>query len=174
MQQLKTKVTYLESQSRRNNLVFVGLKEGLFESSDQSNDYTLFAKILAMCLERVVPSLVHFDQLRFVKGRYALSKMRRLFHIMHRAASLKHPAVMLSLDAEKEFDRIEWPYLFYTLGRYGFGPICMQWIRELNYKPLACVKTNGIVPSSFALTRSARQGCPVSPIIFILALALSS
>lgn len=36
--QLKTTVTYLESQSRRNNLVFVGLKEGLFESSDTGKE----------------------------------------------------------------------------------------------------------------------------------------
>lgn len=132
-----------------------------------NNDYKL---LLAMSLEGAVLSLVHFDQVGFVKGRSASSNMRRLFNIMHRAATLQQPAIMLSLDAEKAFDRIEWPYLFYTLERYGFGTICMQWIRALYYKPLACVKTNGTVSPSFELTRSTRQGCPVSPIIFILAL----
>lgn len=71
-----------------------------------NNDYKLFVKILAMRLEGVVPSLVHFDQVGFVKGRYASSNMRRLFHVMRRAATLQQPA-------------IEWPYLFYTLERYG-------------------------------------------------------
>uniref|UniRef100_A0A668AZ50 Reverse transcriptase domain-containing protein n=1 Tax=Myripristis murdjan TaxID=586833 RepID=A0A668AZ50_9TELE len=46
----------------------------------------------------------------------------------------------------------------------------MQWIRALYYKPLARVKTNGIMSEPFELTRSTRQGCPVSPIIFVLAL----
>uniref|UniRef100_A0A667ZNP8 Reverse transcriptase domain-containing protein n=1 Tax=Myripristis murdjan TaxID=586833 RepID=A0A667ZNP8_9TELE len=135
-----------------------------------NNDYKIFAKILALRLEKVVPSLVHFDQVGFVKGRHASSNMRKLFHVIHRAASLQHPAILLSLDAEKAFDRVEWPYLFYTLQRYGFGPVCMQWIRALYYKPLARVKTNGIMSEPFELTRSTRQGCPVSPIIFVLAL----
>ena len=50
--------------------------------------------------------------------------MRRLFHTIHRAASFQHPAVMQSPDAEKAFDRIERPYLFHTLERYGLGPVC--------------------------------------------------
>ncbi len=46
----------------------------------------------------------------------------------------------------------------------------MQWIRALYHKPLAHVKTNGIVSQPLELSRSTRQGCPVSPIIFILVL----
>ncbi len=79
-----------------------------------NNDYKIFAKILALRLGKVVPSLVHFDQVGFVKGRHASSNMRRLFQVIHRATSLQHPAIMLSLDAEKAFDRVEWPYLFFT------------------------------------------------------------
>lgn len=44
----------------------------------------------------------------------------------------------------------------------------MQWIKAFYYKPL--VKTNGIMSSPFVLTTLTRQGCPVSAIIFILAL----
>ena len=74
-----------------------------------NNDYKLFAEMLATRLERVVPSLVHFDQVGFFKGHHAATNMKRLFQIIHRAASLQHPAVMLLLDAEKEFDSIKWP-----------------------------------------------------------------
>ena len=105
------------------------------------NDYKLFAKILAMWLESVVPLLVHFEQVGFVKGRSAANNIRRLFHVMNKAALSQHPAVMLSLDAEKAFDRIEWLYLFCSLEKYGLGPVCMQWIHALYYKPLAHVKT---------------------------------
>uniref|UniRef100_A0A667XLN8 Reverse transcriptase domain-containing protein n=1 Tax=Myripristis murdjan TaxID=586833 RepID=A0A667XLN8_9TELE len=135
-----------------------------------NNDYKLFAKILATRLECVLPSLVHSDQVGYVKGRTVANNIRRLLHVMNKAALLQHPAVMLSLDAEKAFDRIEWPYLFNTLEKYGLGPTCMKWIRALYHKPRACVKTNGIISAPFELSRSTRQGCPVSPIIFILAL----
>lgn len=39
--------------------------------------YIIFAKILAMLLEKVAPLLVHFDQEGFVKGRHAANYMRR-------------------------------------------------------------------------------------------------
>lgn len=122
------------------------------------NDFNIFAKIRALRLGKVAPSLVHSDQVGFVKGCHASSNMKRLFQVIQRATSLQHPATLLSLFAEKEFDRVEWPYLFYTLQRYGFGLVCMQWIRAL------CVKTNGIMSSPFELRRSTQQGCPVSPV----------
>ncbi len=58
----------------------------------------------------------------------------------------------------------------FHLTRFGFGPVCIQWIIALYYKLCVCVKTNGIISSPFELTRSTRQGCPVSPILFVLAL----
>ena len=89
---------------------------------------------------------------------------------MSEAASLQHPAGAISLDAEKAFDRIEWSYLFHILTKYGFGPVCIQWIKALYHNPVTCVKTNGLISPPFHLFRSTRQGCPASPVIFTLAL----
>ena len=89
---------------------------------------------------------------------------------MSEAASLQHPAGAISLDAEKAFDRIEWSYLFHILTKYGFGPVCIQWIKALYHNPVACVKTNGLISPPFHLFRSTRQGCPASPVIFTLTL----
>ena len=135
-----------------------------------NNDYKLFTKILAMRLEKVIPSLVHLDQVGFIRGRLSSNNMRRLLHVMARASTFQHPAVAISLDAEKAFDRIEWPFLFHVFSKFGFGPKCIQWIKALYFEPTACVKTNGVISHPFQLFRSTRQGCPVSPLIFILAL----
>uniref|UniRef100_A0A668ALJ7 Reverse transcriptase domain-containing protein n=1 Tax=Myripristis murdjan TaxID=586833 RepID=A0A668ALJ7_9TELE len=86
------------------------------------------------------------------------------------ASSLQHPVLAISLDAEKAFDRIEWSYLFETLSRYGFGPRCLQWIRALYKEPVSAIKSNGMISTPFQLWRSTRQGCPLSPLLFILAL----
>lgn len=42
-----------------------------------------------------------------------------------------HMAAVLSLDAQKAFDQIEWPYLIKTLNRFGFGQKCKEWVKRL-------------------------------------------
>ena len=85
-------------------------------------------------------------------------------------ASLQHPAVAISLDVAKAFDRIEWFYLFHILPKFSFSPICIKWIKELYHNPVACFKTNNLIFPPFQLFRSIRQGRPASPVIFMLAL----
>lgn len=63
--------------------------------------------MLAMPLEKVVPSLIHIDQVGFIAGCLTSYNIRRLCHAMSRATSLQHPAVAISLDAEKAFDRMK-------------------------------------------------------------------
>lgn len=135
-----------------------------------NNDYKIFTKMLAVRLEKVIPSIINLDQVGFISGRKAAQNMRRLYHIMTEAKSLYHPAVAISLDAEKAFDRIEWSYLLYILSKYGFGQKCIQWVRAMYNKPIAVVKTNRQISSPFRLFRSTKQGCPASPSLFILAI----
>ncbi len=123
-----------------------------------------------MCSEKVIPSSVHLDQVGFIRGRLAANSMMRLLHVILGASSFQHPAVAISLDAEKAFDRIEWTSLFYVLSKFGFGKTCLQWIKALYNEPTAQIKTNDMVSPSFQLFRSTREGCLVSPAIFILAL----
>lgn len=135
-----------------------------------NNGYKIFAKMLATRFDKAIPSVIHMDQVGFLAGRLASNNMRRLFHVMSRATSLQHPAVEISLDAEKAFDRIEWFYLFHILTKFGFGPTCLHWIKALYHKSMACVKTNIIISYPFQLSRSTRQGWPASPHILTLAL----
>lgn len=72
-----------------------------------------------------------------------------------------HPEVVISLDAEKAFDQIEWPYMFAVLKKFGFifgfiGNIFMSWVK-LIYNSPSSIQTNYSRSKLFPLTRGTRQ-----------------
>lgn len=75
-----------------------------------SNDYKILAKVLAVRLNPVMQSIIHQDQTGFMPGRQLSSNLQRLFNILYSQGSPRLPEVLLSLDAHKAFDRIEYMY----------------------------------------------------------------
>ena len=74
------------------------------------------------------------------------------------------------MDAEKAFDRVEWNYLFFTLEKIGLGPLFTSWVKLLYAFSSASVLTNSRYSSSFDLHRGTRQACPLSPLLFAIAI----
>lgn len=130
----------------------------------------ILAKILAARLNKVITTLIHPDQVGFIRSRSSADNFRRLINMMWASSSKDSPAAALSLDAEKTFDRVDWQYLFSTLESFGLVAKFLGWINLLYTHPRASVLTNGVLSQSFELGRGTRQGCPLSPLIFALAL----
>lgn len=75
-----------------------------------NSDIKIYAKLLARRLQHVVTKLVHMDQTCFIRSRLLSDNMRRLLHIIHGASSMSVTTAVMSLDAMKAFDRLEWDY----------------------------------------------------------------
>lgn len=133
-------------------------------------DYKIFSKALALRLESHLPILLGKEQSGFVKGRLLSDNTRLFFNILSKVSHISHPLAAVALDAEKAFDRVEWPYLFQTLKWFGFGPKIIAMISILYSNPRAAICVNGGISPYFQLGRGVRQGCPLSPFLFNLAL----
>lgn len=133
-------------------------------------DVKILSKVLASRIEHIIPDIISQDQTGFIKGRHSFINIRKLLNVVHSSASEESPEVIISLDAEKAFDRVEWKYLFAVLDKFGFGSKFTSWIHLLYHQPRAAVITNKICSQYFSLSRGTRQGCPLSPLLFILAI----
>lgn len=133
-------------------------------------DLKIFTKILAM---RVLPSIsdiVHLDQVGFTPIRGMRDKTSRVLSLIHYACASSSPTLLVSTDTEKAFDRISWDFISQNLRHVGLGPKMRRWTNSLYSTPTAAVKTNEAISQDFTLSNGTQQGCPLSPLTFILTL----
>lgn len=131
-------------------------------------DYKLYTSILAQRLQTIIPDIIDEDQTGFVRGRQTQDNIRRALLIINRINKNKLPTALISLDAEKAFDMVNWEFLYLTLGKFGFNKKAIQCIKAIYNEPSARIKINGSLSSKFTLERGTRQGCCLSPILFAI------
>ncbi len=133
-------------------------------------DRKLLSKILASRLENLLPILVKEDQTGFIRGQNSATNVRCLLNAILASKQKSIKGLVLSLDAEKAFDRIERSFLLYTLGKFGLGENFIKWVKIIHTRPQAAVLTNGLRSEYLDIHRGVMQGCPLSPLLFALAI----
>lgn len=104
----------------------------------------------------------------FIKGRFISENIRLIVSIINYTANKNIPGLILLLDFEKAFDTLEWPFIEKTLQHYGFGSSIQKSIQTLYCDIESCVIDNGWMSHCFKIERGVRQGCPLSPYLFVL------
>lgn len=91
---------------------------------------------------------------------------RRIINILQLVERFKTPSLLLSVNAEKAFDRVHWRYMQLVLEKFGFQGTISSAISALYSQPSAQVYTAGLLPKPFEISNGTRQGCPLSLSIF--------
>ena len=84
----------------------------------------------------------------------------------------KIPGILLFIDFEKAFDTIEWCFIQNVLECFNFGPVVRKWVSILYRDIESAVMNGGYSTNYFKVSRGVRQGCPLSPLLFVLGLEI--
>ena len=91
-----------------------------------------------------------------------------MIHHINKLKEKNH--MIISIDAEKAFNKIQHPFMIKTLQRVGIQGIYLNIIKAICDKPTANIILNGEKLKPFPLRSGTRQGCPLSPLLFNMVL----
>lgn len=133
-----------------------------------NTDYKLTSMVITDRLKSVMSSIVHQDQTCAVPGRSIFSNLQLVRDLLDMIDKTHETGILVTLDQEKAFDRVDHVFLMRTLAKFGFGPTFCQWVSLLYNNVFSRIIVNGNLSDPVFLGRGVRQGCPLSPLLYVL------
>ena len=109
---------------------------------------------------------LHHGQVGFILGMQRFFNIHKSINVMHHINKLKYKNHMIiSIDAERAFDKIQHLFVIQTLQKMSIEGTCLNIVKTLYDKPSANIILNGKNLKAFPLRSGTRQVCPLSPLL---------
>ena len=137
-------------------------------------DYKIATKSLVLRLKKVLPQVINNSQTGYIEGRFIGQSIRQIFDILSFAAEQNIEGIATFINFQKAFDSLEWEFLSKSIETFNFGSKIKRLIQVLYNNISSCTVNKGSSSPFFNLCRGVTQGCPLSGMLFILAVEILS
>uniref|UniRef100_A0A803SLD7 Reverse transcriptase domain-containing protein n=1 Tax=Anolis carolinensis TaxID=28377 RepID=A0A803SLD7_ANOCA len=134
-------------------------------------DYKIFTNILAGRMKEFLGNCIKEEQTGFLPNRLLKDNVRTVIDIVeYYETNNEKEMALLAVDAEKAFDNINWDFFKLLMREIDLGFQFINAIQAIYEDQKATIWINGFKTEEIKINKGTRQGCPLSPLIFIFAM----